>query len=103
MTGKLPHFFRYMGSNGGQHQQEFLDTFPPGIRVNAGFSPYLAQVVNQFHQGGNGGIELEPVKVVVAFAYCLMQDANRIPHRLGVSARRIQILGVALYQTPDPV
>ena len=102
-AGAFPQFLGDMRRDGGQHQQEFLDAFPPGGRVNAALGPDFAQVINQFHQGGDGGVELELVQVVMALADGLMQDPQGIPHRRRVGGGILQGLRVALDQSPDPV
>ena len=75
VAGAFPEFLGEVGGQGGQHQQGFGDAFPPGGGVHGAVVPDAGEVVGEFHQGGDGGVEFELVQVVVGFADGLVEDA----------------------------
>ena len=107
VPGAFPKLLGQMRRQGGEQQQHCGHAFPPGGGVHGpvvgAVVPDAAQMVRQFHQGGDGGIELELVQVVVALADGLMQDALGGAHGVRVGRMGVQFAGVVSGQAPDPV
>ena len=64
-TRPLPELLGQVGRKGGQHEEEFLGAFAPECGVDALLVPRLGEVVGEFHEAGDGGVELEAVQVCV--------------------------------------
>ena len=103
MAGPLPPLFRNVGRDGGEHEQELLDTVAPGGAVYRPVVPHPAQVVHELHQRSDGGVELELVQVFVALADGLVQDALGFAHRRRVGGAVVKLRRVVFHQAPGAV
>ena len=89
VAGHLPQLLTHVGSEGGEHQQQGLHVAPAGT--------VGIEVVDQGHQGGNGGIELHGLDIL-RHLFDGLVDSGLVG--LGVLLAGVLLLGG---QVPHPV
>ena len=99
----LPELLRHVGGHRRQHEQQLFHAFAPSSAVDGGGGPDPVQMVGQLHQRSHGGVELEPVQVVVTLAHRLMQQPGGVADSVFVHVSAGQMLRVPDGDVPHPV